>query len=198
MLACPSLKIMQSRIAQQGELVLPLPESLIGLLQTLIALLVLPFKEEAAWEQVSEWPVICVCSVCLFSLVWLAQRQGCVKCSMVWMKGGFIRLLLNHWLVARSSHHPQKLSGGSQRWHEIWSEQRMCLSRSKRMMEDSWHSCLFDSFVWDKHQVTRYFPTQTWPYLVVCALVLQPLTMKRIIQCVCLQEPVESSSSANC
>lgn len=72
MLACPSLKIMQSRIAQQEKLVLPLPESLIGLLQTLIALLVFPFKEEAVWEQVNEWPVICVCSVCLFSLVWLA------------------------------------------------------------------------------------------------------------------------------
>lgn len=63
MLACLSQKIMQSRIAQQGKWVLPWPESLIGLLQTLIALLVFPFKEEAVWEQVHEKAVICVCSV---------------------------------------------------------------------------------------------------------------------------------------
>lgn len=36
---------MQSTIAQQGKWLLPGPESLIGLLQTLIALLVFPFKE---------------------------------------------------------------------------------------------------------------------------------------------------------
>ena len=59
------------------------------------------------------------CHLCLLSLV----RLGCIKCLMlcvcvcvcVCVKGGLIRLSLNHWIVARSSHHPQKLSGVPQR-----------------------------------------------------------------------------------
>lgn len=123
MLACPGLKIMQSRIAQQGKWLLLLPESLIGLLQTLITLSVFPFKEEAVWEQVNGRPVICVCFVCLF--VWLAQRQGCTKCLMGWMEGSLIWLSLNLSLVATSSYHSQKLSGGSQRWLEFRSKQNV-------------------------------------------------------------------------
>lgn len=65
MLACPSLKIMQSRIAQQRELVLPLPESLIGLLQTLIALLVFAFQRRGCLGTGKR----VACHLCLFCVL---------------------------------------------------------------------------------------------------------------------------------